>query len=105
MRVVFDVCVPRPLRKHLPGHEVKTAQELGWNRLQNGDLIRAAEPQFDALITSDKNLKYQQNLAERKLAIIVLPTNYMPAVIRLAPKIALTLDRIQPGDFIEIIAD
>ena len=105
MRVVFDICVPRPLRKHLPGHEIRTAQEMGWDTLQNGDLIRAAEPLFDAMITSDQNLKYQQNLSERKLAIIVLPTNFMPDVFRMAPKIAQALTGIRPGDFIEIKAD
>ena len=107
MRVVFDICVPRPLRKHLPGHEIRTAQELGWDTLQNGDLICAAEPLFDALITSDQNLKYQQNLAGRKLAIVVLPTNYMPDVLRLAPKVAQAMSEIRPGTgaFIEIEPD
>ena len=105
MRVVFDICVPRPLRKHLPGHEIRTAQEMGWDTLQNGDLISAAEPLFDVLITSDQNLKYQQNLAERKLAIVVLPTNYMPDVLRLASKVTQVLSGIRAGDFIEIEAD
>lgn len=105
MRVVFDICVPRPLRKHLPDHEIRTAQEMGWDELQNGDLIRAAEPLFDAMITSGQNLKYQQNLSERKLAIVVLPTNFMPEVLRLSPKIAQALASIRPGDFIEIKAD
>ena len=62
MRVLFDTCVPRPLRKSLPRHDVKTAQEMGWDRLRNGDLIQMAEKAFDVLITSDQNLKYQQNL-------------------------------------------
>ena len=105
MRVVFDICVPRPLRKHLPGHDIRTAQEMGWDTLQNGDLIRAAEPLFEVLVTSDQNLKYQQNLAERKLAIVVLPTNYMPDVLRLAPKVAQALAGIRAGDFIEIEAN
>lgn len=105
MRVVFDICVPRPLRKHLPGHEVRTAQEMGWDTLQNGDLISAAEPLFDVLITSDQNLKYQQNLSARKLAIVVLPTNYLPDVLRVAPKVAQVLTEICAGDFIEIKAD
>jgi hypothetical protein len=105
MRVVFDICVPRPLRNHLPSHEIRTAQELGWDTLQNGDLIRAAEPLFDVLVTSDQNLKYQQNLSERKLAIVVLPTNYLPDVLRLAPKVTKALAEIRAGDFIEIEAD
>ena len=91
MRVVCDTCVPRPLRKSLPGHDIKTTQEMGWDRLQNGELIQIAEEGFDVLITSDQNLKYQQNLTKRKLGIIVLPTNHLPSVLQLAPKIALAL--------------
>lgn len=105
VRVVFDICVPRPLRKHLPGHEIRTAQEMGWDTLQNGDLIRAAERLFDVLVTSDQNLRYQQNLTQRRLAIVVLPTNFLPAVLRLAPKLSVTLARILAGDFIEIEMD
>ena len=78
---------------------------MGWDNLQNGDLIRAAEPLFDVLITSDQNLKYQQNLSERKLAIVVLPTNYMPDALRLAPKVAQALAGIRAEDFVEIKVD
>ena len=88
MRVLFDTCVPRPLRKGLPDHEVKTAQEMGWDRLRNGDLIQVAEEAFDVLITSDQKLKYQQNLTGRKLGIIVLPTNHLPSVLQLGSSIA-----------------
>ena len=105
MKIIFDHCVPRPLRQLLPGHEIQTARESGWDKLENGDLILAAEKQFDAMITSDKNLKYQQNLSGRKLAIVILPTNFMPVVLQLAPKIATALAGIRPGDFIEIEAD
>lgn len=102
MRVLFDTCVRRPLRKRLPGHDVKTAQEMGWDHLRNGDLIQMAEQGFDALITSDQNLKYQQNLTTRKLGIVVLPTNHLPSVLQLAPKIALALSEISPGALVEI---
>jgi predicted nuclease of predicted toxin-antitoxin system len=102
MKIIFDKCVPRPLRKQLPDHEIRTAEELGWGELENGDLIRAAEQQFEAIITSDQQWKYQQNLSDRKLAILVLPTNYLPDVLELAPKIRTALDKIQPGDYIEI---
>ena len=75
MKVLLDACVPRPLRRFLPDHTVRTAQEMGWSQLKNGALLREVEPQFDALISTDQNLKYQQNLAGRKLALLVLPTN------------------------------
>jgi predicted nuclease of predicted toxin-antitoxin system len=74
MKILLDACVPRPLRKFLPDHTVHTTQEMGWGKLKNGALLQAAEPQFDAFLTSDQNLKYQQNIAGRKLAILVLPT-------------------------------
>ncbi len=105
MKIVFDKCVPRPLRRHLPGHEIRTAEEMGWGTLENGDLIAAAEQQFEAIITSDRQWKYQQNLAERKLPILVLPTNYLPAVLELAPKIRAALATIKPGEYLEIESD
>lgn len=104
MKVLFDVNVPRPLRRHLPGHQVATSQERDWAELRNGDLLAAVEADFDVLLTADQNLKYQQNMAGRKIAIIVLPTNYMPDVLELAPKIRAALDRIKPGDYVEIPA-
>ena len=102
MRVLFDACVPRPLRKHLADHDIKTAQEMGWDGLRNGNLIQVAEEQFDVLVTSDKHLKHQQNLSARKLAIIVLPTNHLPVVLRLSTKVAAALSSIAPGEFVEI---
>jgi hypothetical protein len=66
MNVLLDACVPRPLRKFLPDHTVRTAQEMGWGRLKNGSLLQEAEAQFDVFITTDQNLQYQQNLAGRK---------------------------------------
>ncbi len=102
MKVLLDACVPRPLRQKLAGHDCKTAREMGWAALKNGDLLRAANAQFDVLITSDQNLKYQQNLGSLRLAIIVLPTNFLPAVLAMAPRILQALDGVQPGQLIEI---
>ena len=102
MRVLFDTCVPRPLRKSLLGHEIKTAQEMGWDRLRNGDLIQVAEEAFDVLVTSDQKLKYQQNLTGRKIGIIILPTNHLRAVLELAPKVAGALSEVSPGILLEI---
>lgn len=73
MKVLFDQGTPAPLRKSLDTHLVSTAFELGWSTLQNNELISMAENEgFDVLITTDKNLKYQQNLSDRKISIIVL---------------------------------
>ncbi len=102
MKVLLDACVRRPLRKFLPAHTVQTAQEMGWGQLKNGALLQAVEPQFDAFLTSDQNLKHQQNVAGRKLAILVLPTNDWPTLRRMADKIAVKVAALKPGDFVEM---
>ena len=63
MKVLFDACVPRPLRGFLPDHMVRAAQEMGWGQLKNGALLKEAELQFDAFIPTDQNLKYQQKIS------------------------------------------
>jgi predicted nuclease of predicted toxin-antitoxin system len=102
VKVLFDHCVPRPLRRHLPGHEIVTARAMGWDALDNGKLLAAAEPHFEVMITSDKNIAYQQNRAGRRIAIIVLPTKSRPLLLPLAPKILKALASIQPGGWMEI---
>lgn len=75
MRILFDQGAPVPLRKSLANHEVVTAFEMGWQTLQNGDLLAAAEQAgFEVLVTTDQNLGHQQNLRDRKLGIVVLST-------------------------------
>ena len=72
MKILFDSCTPRPLRKYLIGHEVITAQELGWEALKNGELLRRVQAQFDVLISTDSNIEYQQQLPDYDIALIVL---------------------------------
>lgn len=100
MKVLLDACVPRPLRRFLPDHTVRTAQEMGWGQLKNGALLREAEAQFDGLISTDQNLKHQQNLGGRQLAILVLPTNDWPTLRAQAEKIATKVAELKPGDFV-----
>jgi predicted nuclease of predicted toxin-antitoxin system len=102
MKILLDACVPRPLRKFLAPHTVQTAQEMGWGELKNGELLKAAEPQFDAFVTSDQNLKYQQNIAGRKLAILVLPTNDWPVIRLHADEVMAKVSALKPGDFVEL---
>jgi len=102
MKVLLDACVPRPLRKFLPDHTVQTAQEMGWGQLKNGALLQSVEPEFDAFLTSDQNLKYQQNIAGRKLAILVLPTNDWPTIRLHTDEIAAKVAALKPGDFVEL---
>lgn len=72
MRVLLDECVPRGLRKELPGHDVKTVAEAGWAGVKNGALLKRAATQFDVLLTVDRNLEYQQNFADLMIAVIVI---------------------------------
>lgn len=91
-----------PLRRYLANHEVVTAFEQGWSLLTNGELIAAAEAQnFELLVTTDKNLRYQQNLTDRKIAILVLPFTSWPRLSQHTDSIAEAVNSIQPADFVE----
>lgn len=74
MRILLDECVPWPMHKILRGHSCSTVQSQGWGGIKNGDLLQRAEGKFD-LITSDQNIRYQQNLTGRRIAILELSTN------------------------------
>ena len=102
MKILLDECTPHVLKRLLTGFEIKTVQDKGWSGITNGALLRLAERWFDVLITSDQNLKYQQNLSKRQLAIIQLPTNQIPLVVKLAPQIKVALERIQSGEFVAV---
>ena len=103
MKVLFDQGAPAPLRRALDGHTVDTAYELGWSTLQNGELIAAAESaRFDVLVTTDKNLKYQQNLATRSIAIVVLLTTSWPRIQQSLPQVVAAIDGATLGSYIEV---
>ena len=101
MRILFDQGTPAPLRRVLEQRTVATAYELGWTELDNGRLLEMTEAAFDALITTDENLRYQQNLAARRLAILVLPTINWPELQAHEARIAAAIDALKPGDFVE----
>jgi hypothetical protein len=102
MKILFDHGTPAPLRRQLAGHEISTAYEMGWAKLSNGDLLAAAEKSFDAFITTDQNLRYQQNLTGRRLAILVLPTTSWPEIQKHTREISDAVSALKPGDFIEL---
>ena len=102
MKIVFDQGTPAPLRHQLKQHTVATAYELGWTELDNGDLLAAAESEFDALVTTDKNLRYQRNLAGRRLAVLVLPTANWPELRMHQARVAAAIDALRPGDIVEL---
>ncbi len=103
MRVLFDQGVPVPLRRTLVGHEVTTAHEMNWGRLQNGQLLAAAEGKFDVLITTDQNLRYQQNLSGRRLAILVLPTTSWPLIQRHSIMVVKAMENLHGSTYCELI--
>lgn len=103
MKVLLDACVPRPLRKFLPDHIVQTAQEMGWGQMKNGNLLKEAESQFDVFVSTDQNLKYQQKVAGRKLAILILPMNDWPTIRSKTDEIAAEVASLESGDFREMI--
>jgi predicted nuclease of predicted toxin-antitoxin system len=103
VRILFDQGTPVPLRDFLPGHEIATAHERGWGALQNGDLLHAVEAAgFDAIITTDQNLRYQQNLAERHLAILVLLTTNWPLIRFHGSLVRDTVSKLAPKSYVEL---
>jgi hypothetical protein len=102
VRVLFDQGVPAPLRDHLSGHEIRTAFELGWSAISNGELLARAALQFDVLITTDRNLKNQQNLQGMKIAILVLPTTSWPRLQGRVGEIAAAVSSMTPGRYFEM---
>ena len=103
MKILFDQGTPAPLRRAPSGHVIFTAFEQGWSNLQNGELIRVAEADgFAALITTDQNLKYQQNLRDRKLAILVLPPTSWPKIQNHLDKVSTAVNSLRLGEYREL---
>ena len=100
MRVLFDHNVPHKLRRSLIGHEVKTADEMEWAELENGELLDLAENAgFAVFVTGDKNLSYQQNLEGRTLALVVLSTNDWRTIKDNPRPVVDAVDAAKPGSF------
>jgi hypothetical protein len=103
MRILFDQGTPAPLIPFLEGHTVTQAKDLGWDRLVNGELLKAAEDAgFGVLLTTDKNITAQQNLKGRTIAIVVLGNSQWRIVQRHVRKIAATVNAATPGSYSEV---
>ena len=103
MRVLFDQGTPVPLRQALTNHSVSTAYELGWATLKNGELLRSAEEQgFNVLVTTDTNLRYQQNLAARRIAVVVLSSTSWPRIRLVVERIAIAVNSASVGSYVEV---
>jgi hypothetical protein len=98
MRILLDESPPRDLASLLPGHEVTTVRAMGWSGFRNGRLLAQAAPSFDAFLTADKNLEYQQNLSALPLTVVVLRarSNRIQSLEPLLPDLIKLLDRIAP---------
>ena len=104
MRLLLDESVPSRLRRSLVGHEVRTVVEMGWSGVKNGELLALAATEFDAFITVDKNLPYQQNLAMLPVAVIVLdaPSIELPALLPLLPALERVLASLNRKTYVRV---
>jgi hypothetical protein len=104
MRIVLDENVPRPLARIFgPGHQVATIQDLGLAGMANGVLLARLEGNYEVFVTADKNLRYQQNLAGRSLAIVELPTNRLPILGTMTAEIVSAVTSAPPGSYIQVV--
>ena len=102
MRLLLDESVPAKLRRHLPNHEVRTAVEMGWSGVKNGRLLALAGDSFDAFVTVDKNMPFQQNLAALPIALVVLDSvsNELHALLPLLPLLEQALVSLEPKSYV-----
>ena len=104
MRLLLDESLPRPLAALLTGHDVRTVTEMGWTSLSNGALLRQAAPLFDALLTADQNIEFQQNLKTLPMAVVVLvaDSNRLESIEPLVPAILQGLEALQPNVLVRV---
>lgn len=104
MRVLLDECVPRKLRRELPGHDVKTVAEMGWSGTKNNALLRLAAAEFDVLLTVDQGISYQQDLLGLDLALVIVkaPSNDINDLRPKMPEVLRVLETISPGQVVRV---
>jgi len=100
LKILFDQNTPRNLVRHLEGHQVLRAAQMGWEEIKNGDLLLAAEGEgFDVFLTCDRNLEYQQNLRGRKISIVTLTTNNWPLIKPHVERVKMAINAAVPGGY------
>ena len=99
MRLLLDECIDRRFARELPGHDVRTVPQMGWNAFTNGELLRRAEMEFDVFLTVDRNLSFQQNLPRFRIAVVILraSSNRLADLKPLAPKVLALLPTLAAG--------
>ena len=107
MRLLLDECVPARLRKVLPSHQVSTVVQEGWSGIKNGKLLALTAANFDAFITVDKNLPYQQDTSSLPVAVVVLDalSNELPYLLPLIPALEEALANLKPGSYVLLRSD
>ena len=103
MKILFDHGTPAPLRRHLAEHAVNRSAEMGWGLLENGDLIRKAEEDgYQAIVTTDQNMRYQQNMTGSRLAIVGLMATVWPRVQHRTKEIRAAIEEVASGQVREV---
>ena len=99
MNILLDECVPWPMHRFLLGHTCTSVQAQGWSGIRNGELLQQAEGQFDVFVTSDQNLRYQQNLTGKTISILELSTNDLRRIQTAGALIEEVIEGIRPAEF------
>jgi hypothetical protein len=103
MFVLFDQGTPVPIRRFLKEHTVQTTAQRGWDKLKNGELLKVAEEAgFEVFLTPDKNIRYQQNLAIRTIALVVLGNPQWPALRHHVDRVVAAVNAARPGTYVEV---
>jgi predicted nuclease of predicted toxin-antitoxin system len=103
MRILLDECVPWPMRHLLSGHDCTNVQKRGWKGTKNGTLLALAAGEFDFFITSDQNIRYQQNLMGSTIAVLELSTNDLRRIRGAAAMIQSEISKVKPGAYRRIM--
>ena len=104
MRLLLDECIPKRLKRELHGHEAKTVQDMGWAGIKNGALLRLADGQFDAFLTVDQGIEYQQNLSDLRISVVIMmaPSNDVDDLHPLLPAVEEALAGLRPGEIMRV---
>ena len=104
MRLLLDECVPKRLKRELPGHDIQTVQDMGWAGIRNGALLKLADGQFDALLTVDQGIEYQQNLSGLRITVVVMlaASNDVDDLRPLLAGVQQALASLRPGEAMRV---
>jgi len=102
VRILLDEGVPDIIQKRLSRFAISSVKQMGWRGITNGALLDLMAREFSVLVTTDKNLPFQQNLTKRQISAVILSTNEIPSIIELLPQIEEVIDTISPGEFVQL---